>query len=367
LADSDFLNAVGDPRSTFYMVNGGVPRPQFQPSWASGNTSFGGRTLQSGMGPARFSKEVRMTNWGDGGHSGTPGTAGSGSTPPALGLFLTNETNYAPGRANPNTNGRIDRITDLADVFDPLQWAETSQSTWTNEPGSWTNLTATATPNTAYGGGHTLRVGRPEFTRFTNAGQRSAQLVDIFASSTATNTNSGALLNRVPGRININTAGTNALRALAAGVFHTNDPLVTSGSGTNTNFVVPVAAVGAFLSGVTNARAQRPFFSPAELNMITNTSPGVWPAIAVFGNRTLEGITAGNDAVTEEWFARVYPLATVRSRNFLVHVVGQSLQTNDLKVLSSVRQMSQIYLEPMRDGGGRTTNSVPRMLGTWSL
>ena len=368
MADSDFLNAVGDPRGTFYMTNGSVPRPQIQPSWASGNTSFGGRTFQSGMGTARFSKEVLMTNWGDGGHNGTRGTAGSGSTPPASGLFLTTEPNYAPARANPTTSGRIDRITDLADVFDPLQWAETNQSRWTNEPGSWTNLSAAATPNTAYAGGHTLRLGRPEFTRFTNSGLRSAQLLDIFASSTATNTNSGALLNRVSGRININTAGTNALRALAAGVFHTNDPLVASGSGTNTNFVVPLAAVDSFVTGVTNARAQRPFFSPAELNMIaTNTSAANWPTNAVFGNRTLEGITAGNDAVTEEWFARVYPLSTVRSRNFLVHVVGQSLQTNDLKVLSSVRQMFQIYLEPMRSGDGRATNSVPRMLGTWSL
>ena len=350
------------------MTNGSVPRPQIQPSWASGNTSFGGRTFQSGMGTARFSKEVLMTNWGDGGHNGTRGTAGSGSTPPASGLFLTTEPNYAPARANPTTSGRIDRITDLADVFDPLQWAETSQSRWTSEPGSWTNLSATATPNTAYAGGHTLRLGRPEFTRFTNSGLRSAQLLDIFASSTATNTNSGALLNRVSGRININTAGTNALRALAAGVFHTNDPLVASGSGANTNFVVPLAAVDSFVTGVTNARAQRPFFSPAELNMIaTNTSAANWPTNAVFGNRTLEGITAGNDAVTEEWFARVYPLSTVRSRNFLVHVVGQSLQTNDLKVLSSVRQMFQIYLEPMRSGDGRATNSVPRMLGTWSL
>ena len=99
----------------------------------------------------------------------------------------------------------------------------------------------------------------------------------------------------------------------------------------------------------------------------TNTSAANWPTNAVFGNRTLEGITAGNDAVTEEWFARVYPLSTVRSRNFLVHVVGQSLQTNDLKVLSTVRQKFQIYLEPMRSGDGRATNSVPRMLGTWSL
>ena len=367
-SDADFINSVGDPRATFYMTDGSQPRPQIQPSWANGNTSFGGRTLQSGMSTARLTKEVRMTNWGDGGHSGTAGSRGSGTTPPAARLYVTNEVDYAPAFANPNTSGRLDRITDLAGIFDPLQWGETGQSAWANEPGAWTNLTDAATANTAYAGGHSLRFGRPEFTRFTNNGTRAAQLLDLFAVSSATNSSSGTLLNTVAGRININTAGTNALRALAAGVFHTNDPRLASGSGAGTNFVVPKAAVDGFVTGVTNFRSARPFYSPSQLPLLSTNSDGSgWPGSAVFGNRALMGITAGNDAATEEWFSRVYPLATVRSRNFLVNVIGQALQTNGIGVISAERIAVQVYLQPMRDGAGLTTNSIPRVIQSWSL
>jgi hypothetical protein len=367
--DADFLNSVGDPRATYFMVDGGQPRPQIQPSWTSGNTSFGGRTLQSGMSTARLSKEVRMENWGDGGHSGIAGVRGSGTTPPPTGLFATAETAYAPALANPNISGRLDRITDLAGIFDPLQWGERNQSAaWPNEPGAWTNLTSAATNITAYAGGHSLRFGRPEFTRFTNNGTRAAQLLDALAVSPGTNSESGTLLNTVPGRININTAGTNALRALAAGVFHTNDPRLVSGTGAGTNFVVPKAAVDGFVTGVTNFRSTRPFYSPSQLPLISTNSDGSgWPGSAVFGNWTLMGITAGNDAATEEWFSRVYSLTTVRSRNFLVHVVGQALQTNGLTVLSTERSAFQIYLLPVRDPAGLTTNSIPRLIRSWSL
>lgn len=376
IADSDFLNSVGDPRASFYMVEGGIPRPQIQPSWVNGNTSFGGRTLQSGMSTDRLTKEVRMQNWGDSGHSGAAGSRGSGNTPPATGLFHITESDFAPASANRNTNGRINRATDLSAIFDPLQWGEANQSAaWPNEPGAWTNLTSAATNSTAYGGGHTLRIGRPEFTRFTNNGTRAAQLLDLLAVSPVTNTiaTPPLLVDTVPGRININTAGTNALRALAAGVFQTNDPRVTSGSGNGSQFVVPVAAVDGFVTGVTNFRAQRPFYSASQLPLITtNGNAAQWPTNAVFGNRALLGITAGNDDVTEEWFSRVYPLATVRSRNFLVHVVAQALQTNGTTVLSTARKAFQVYVEPdrpprPRNVAGRTTNSIVRVLGTWDL
>lgn len=368
--DSDFLNSVGDPRATFYMVDGGgQARPQIQQSWINGNTSFGGRTLQGGMETMRLTKEVRMENWGDGGHSGSAGPGPSGTTPPAVGLFVTNEANFAPAAANPNTNGRIDRITDLAAIFDPMQWGEANQSTrWPKEAGAWTNLTKAAAANTAYGGGHTLRVGRSEFTRFTNTGLRSAQLLDLLAVSAVTNSSSGGLINTVRGKININTATANSLRALGAGFFHAADPLVASGSGDGTNFVVPSSAVDGFVAGVTSFRSLRPFYSVSQLAMIaTNNDAAQWPTNAVFGNRKLLGITAGNDAVTEEWFGRIYPMATTRSRNFLIHVIGQVFPTNSLVPVSSYAGLFQIYLEPQRNSGGLTTNSIARLLYAWPL
>jgi hypothetical protein len=367
--DGDFINSVGDPRATFYMTNASGPLPQIQPSWVEGNTSFGGRTLQSGMGTVRLTKEVKMENWGDGGHNGTAGAKGVGTTPPPLGLFLANQQEYAPARANPNANGRLDRITDLAGIFDPLQWAEAGQSTnWPKEPGAWTNLTSAASANPAYAGGHSLRFGRPEFTRFTNNGTRASQLLDIFTVGSATNIVSDAILNTVPGRINLNTATPGTLRAMAAGVFHTNDPRLDPETGPGgVNFVPPVAAVDAFVAAVTNFRSTTPFVSPSQISLIS-TDAASWPSSAVFGNRELAGINAANASGAEEWFAKIYPLASVRSRNFVVHAVGQSLGKDAvLSPNSTVRLMRQVYVEPVRDDRGFTTNSFPVLMQSWSL
>jgi len=124
-----------------------------------------------------------------------------------------------------------------------------------------------------------------------------------------------------------------------------------------------------FVAGVTNFRASRPFYSPAQLTLITNGA-GTYPANAVFGNRTLAGATAWNDLAAEEWFSKVYPLATVRSRNFLVHVVGQAMTTNTnfpSRPVATFRQIFQTYAEPVRGASGLTTNVIMRKLGSWSL
>jgi hypothetical protein len=80
------------------------------------------------------------------------------------------------------------------------------------------------------------------------------------------------------------------------------------------------------------------------------------------------GITAANDAASEEWFARVYPLATVRSRNFLVHVVAQTFFPDQIdKRVSEYRACYHVYAEPERSADGLTTNAVPRIVSSWGL
>jgi hypothetical protein len=238
----------------------------------------------------------------------------------------------------------------------------------TNTPHILSTHTASGngTSSLTNGGGNTLRIGRAEHPRFTNDGLRASQLLDIFAVGP---TVSNVVVNRIPGRINLNTAGTNALRALAAGVFLTSDAAALTASGVGTNSTVPAAAVDDFVKAVVATRAERPFYSTSELNMIgTDTIVASWPTNSVFGNRTRQFITAANDAFHEEWFARVYPLSAVRSRNFLVHVVGQVVQTNNpTGVLSTARRVFQIYMAPVRGPTGLTTNSSPRLLATWDL
>jgi hypothetical protein len=212
-----------------------------------------------------------------------------------------------------------------------------------------------------FGGGNTLRIGRFEHPRFTNDGLRASQLLDIFAVGPKVGAN---VVNRVPGRINLNTASTNVLRALAVGVRHSVEASMRP-----TSLHVPVAAVSNFVTSVTNFRSQRPFYSASQLNLLsTNTNPATWVNGPVFGSTNLLGATASGDQAAEEWFSRIYHLSTVRSRNFLVHVVGQALQTNNVtNVLSTSRQVFQIYLRPLRGTDGLTTNTSVRKVGGWEL
>jgi hypothetical protein len=357
-ATESFLSTHGDPRGAFFM-----PLPQHQANYER-NSSFGGRNKQHGN-LGRPNSEVTLDKWPDNGHNDTAGAApASATTPPKPGDFVSNEQ-MAPARAN-KTPGSINLATDLGHVFDPMQWSEEAGQRITVEKpgpaldGNWTNITQSAVANSAFSGGTTLRIGRPEFTRFTNDGTRAAQLLDLFSA--------GPAFGPVPsGRINVNTAGTNALRALAAGVYHTNDPLLAGGTGSGSSFVVPAAAVNAFVSAVITSRNIRPFYSASQLAGLS-TGSGGWPGSAVFGNRTLAGITAGNDAASEEWFARVYPLATVRSRNFLVHVVAQTFFPGKTdKRVSEYRGCYHLYAEPQRSADGLTTNSVPRIVTSWTL
>ena len=131
-------------------------------------------------------------------------------------------------------------------------------------------------------------------------------------------------------------------------------------------------AVRDFINAVTNFRSQQPFFSTAQLaTLTTNINSATWPASSVFGNASLLSVTEWNDRAAENWFAKVYPLSTVRSRNFMVHVVGQALQANGTTVLSTARKSYQICMEPVRatsgSSAGFTTNNIPRLLSVWDL
>lgn len=347
--------AVGDPRATIYLsrildANAYAP-----------NSSFGGRNLRAGtVAATQPFYEVAPRTWPDSGHNSPPGNAaGTDNTLPTA-VALASYSNIPPARLS--NAGAYSNITELGAIFDPIQWRESSLAAW---QGKWTNLTANATADNGYGGGNSLRIGRAEHPRFTNTGLRAAQLLDLFAVGSTNN--SGMIVRRSAGRINLNTAGTNALRALAAGVSHTSDPALQAGG---TNFVPPVGALNAFVQGVTNSRGAKPFFSVNELPSITtNGVAAQWPTNSVFGNTNagVSGVTAWSDAAAEEWFRKIHSLATVRSRNFLIHVVGQSLGTNNPTTpLSTYRMAAQVYLSPQRSGG-LTTNSRVEVIQTWGL
>ena len=357
----------GDPRAQYFLSDPLRSQAYFN---TRGYASPGGRNWERANLATYPESEVQPGKyWPDGGHATSTDRGENPTSYEDSPMSFSNTpatNNWVMFR---NDTGSYSNILELGNIYDPLQWADQSGSTVANQPGLWVNLTAAATPDARFGGRNTLRVGRWEFSKFNTNGQRASQLLDLFAASTNAPGPGGVVRTKIVGKINLNTAGTNALRALAAGVFNSSDPALLPGG---TNFKVPVTIVNAFVTAVTNFRRQQPFFSPAQLTVVAaNTNSAQWAKSAIFGNTNISAVTEWNDRAAEEWFAKVYPLSTVRSRNFMVHVVGQALQTNGTTVLSTARKSYQICMEPVRATSGAsagfTTNNIPRLLSVWDL
>ncbi|NBQ56515.1 MAG: hypothetical protein EBU36_07770 [Verrucomicrobia bacterium] len=251
-------------------------------------------------------------------------------------------------------------ICELGNVFDPIQWVCTDPNTIA-KPANWADCDITAnntwSANSMYGGGQTLRIGRREHSRFafTNVdsaktsypipsiGTSAAGLLDLFCISTSLNW---------AGKINLNTAPAPVLAALAGGITLTLDPDMQATQVTN--------MVNAFTNGVMRFRSVYPFISPSQLafisanygardstgNPIWTNSP-VWTQNAVFGTNTfggLMGVTSLNDCGREEWFSKIYNLATVQSFNYRIYVVAQLVDTNGNPRGSMMRKYYQVYL-----------------------
>jgi hypothetical protein len=236
-------------------------------------------------------------------------------------------------------------IFELGNIYDPILWRRVENG----------NITANSIADPRFGGGNTLRIGRAEHQRFAwtnlssqdpsipNMQMSAAALLDLFCLSNQFDEG---------GKINLNTAPAPVLRALAGGIYLRSDPNLTTGTVTNTNYPIPAEMAEAFAQGVMRFRAQYPFYSPSQLGFIntstnwskdTNGVASTWPSNAVFGNTntislatnsvntltsTSLGITNWNDQAAEEWFAKIFKLSTVYSRNFRVYVIAQKATTN---------------------------------------
>ena len=276
------------------------------------------------------------------------------------------KTNQAPCHI---ANSPLTNICELGNIFDPIMWTRESQDIIGLKNSS-------NKPSVQHGGGNTLRIGRAEHQRFAwtnlssqdpsipNMQMSAAALLDLFCLSNQFDEG---------GKINLNTAPAPVLRALAGGIYLRSDPALLTGG---TNFSIPPAMAEAFAQGVMRFRAQYPFYSPSQLAFIntgTNWSKdddGVaetWPTNAVFGNtnaiflvtnsvNTLTStsleVTGWNDQAAEEWFAKIFKLSTVYSRNFRVYVIAQKATTNSSGAFIGVGPVVRKYYNLlMREAG----------------
>lgn len=340
----------GDPRMLIYLTNSA--------GWCLAACDFASAT-EWGLGWAQWTGNGNPYYgdpgmWPDGSNAtGLPqaGTKYPVTTNPPLGTNAARTSVFAKLSTNP----AYTNICELGNIFDPIQWSSATISTQTN----WINYDIKPgtlwTPNSMYGGGSTLRIGRPEHSLFAftnlagatvatpNMQMSAAALLDLFCTARQYDES---------GQINLNTAPAPVLRALAGRVFLRNDA-------TPPNLQVPDSMAEAFAQGVMRFRHRYPFYSPSQLCFIgtdpTWPNTNSWPANAVFGNRSSillradapgnsaggtasMGASAWNDQAAEEWFAKVYKLSTTQSRNFRVYVVAQLVDTNKAGVGPVVRK-----------------------------
>ncbi len=283
----------------------------------------------------------------------------------------------------------------------------------------WPSVERMSTSATTHGGGNTLRIGRPEHPKFDALpkradapedlpnphppGAHAASLLDIFHVGKPTSNSwlerNGDLI-RIEGQVNINTATRDTIRALAAGPLRQDDQIrrvtswtheISDGSlSPRKALISPPISAPTRSSGSANALeadlladyiiANRPFARAAELAAVRvdpNDGNAIFRNQSLFGNKVFYEDNANNnrlqmtDAAAEENFARVYEGSTLRSRNFRVWVVGQSISgTMDrsgnvpsVEVLAEARRAYSVFLDPgVRSSSGAIQNSQLKII-----
>jgi hypothetical protein len=310
-------------------------------------------------------------NWPDSGHvfsyTGVQ-PSGSGQYPTDIMASPTpspDPISKSISRLSTSNSGALTSVAELGNVWDPAQLTYTV----VNPGGALPDIPTTAARSTRGAGGHTLSIGRPEFSMFDQNGMRAWQLLDVFSTATGNSNN----VTKTAGLVNLNTASRDVLRSLAAGILQNRDTALQPSSLQNNLYPATTAPSGTapttsvqqadrFADAVINSR---PLLSTAALSAITDCGrsipcPGGQLARPFFGNpnqyenSTQTPPTEWNDPGREELFAKIYNLATTRSRNFRVFVTGQSLDKNG-NVLSTVTKVYHVFIKPTRD---QTTGAI---------
>jgi hypothetical protein len=341
---------IHDPRMTPYLGRGSANQ-YFESAYAT--TCWRGYVSQNNppFGPAdpAFWPDAAIRNITSHGTNGSLYPAG-----PATGLFTNSNTTTGmdPIFCKISNAGSYTNIIELGNIFDPIQWR--SQIPLAQYNFSNTNIGSTWTADSLYGGGSTLRIGRPEHSRFafTNLSANTADypvpslgtsavgLLDLFCIAKTYDW---------AGKINLNTAPLPVLAALAGGI-----NLKTA----NYNGPPPADMIRAFTNGVVKFRRTYPFITPSQLAFISSdygdstTFHNSWPTNAVFATNTptgfipggLQGPTAMNDESREEWFSKIYNLTCVQSFNYRIYVVAQLTDTNGSPKGAIMRKYYNLYL-----------------------
>lgn len=389
------IDNPGDPRISYYLRN--TPMAEnANPENSSPNRRNIRRSTIYDPDTSRKPKtygRVLPSEWPDSGHDSTVGswpiTSDDAVCPTDVRYQWVQSpvADQAPQRLS--NAGRFYSATELGRTYDPLLWLPTydnPQDTTSIRSGlmpasrsAWPDVLPASPCSADHGGGNSLRIGRPEHPAFDRPGLRAIHLLDLFHAGQSRSTQcalrEGNLV-EIHGHVNLNTATKDCLRALAAGALgqdpslacvpsslaHQGPPLMAPPP-SQTTLYAPSHGILTEADRLAEAILRaRPFASPSQLALVTDAD-GKY----VFGNPDMyrPGVHVPNntrvqwsDSAAEEIFARVYEASTVRSRNFRVWIIGQSLvpalaTSATPEILAEVRRVFILFADPgERDAEG---------------
>jgi Tfp pilus assembly protein PilV len=414
----EFINNMGDPRIAHFIrfkggssnSTNGIPLGEnsFPENISPNRRNIRYKTAYSTYGPTKLQTYGRVipSEWPDCGHDAQVTTWDSGWTAARQGSSSTNGT--GPG-FDPTTiggavlpeagealtylsdRGRYYSATELGRLYDPIMFVPTFDPAsplnsitlrGVGEPTDkagimpasgipWPLVQIANVPSLYFGGGNTLRIGRPEHPKFDQPakhvpvdmpGTHAARLLDLFHAGKSRSADvalrEGPVI-RVEGQVNINTASRDALRSMAAGFLAMDPKLLKRTSDNFDGRMAPAIQPLSTLSAPTTTKEAdriadavingRPYATPSELACAAGTD-----GKQVFGNSDLypdKNKVQWSDSAAEEVFGRVYEASTVRSRNFRVWVIGQAISptspTNTTPgVLGEVRKVFTVFANP---------------------
>lgn len=387
----DFTNNMGDPRMSTYFRIKRLSENSLQ-NLSPNRRNIRRKTIYDSDGSTkpRHYGRVLPSEWPDGGQNSPIGTFpvpsdSSFAVEPTSSTYGKPASSLANAPTRISNEGRFYSAVELGNIYDPVMWLPTyadrkgasgSGAKDTNTllglpigatammPTSryaWPDATFGSAASADYGGGNTLRLGRPEHEKFDVPGKHAAHLLDLFYAGDAdapAGLGADAVTVNINGNININTAEKDAIRAMAAGMLKQDTELrkVTDWAHDVTSGRYSPKSVSLEAGSPTREKAadrlaegiirSRPFASMKELAAAKDADDQ-----PVFGNKMLYPDAEKlqwTDAAAEEIFARVHDASTLRSRNFRVWAIGQSISKNGstVEVLAETRKVFTVFIDP---------------------
>lgn len=416
---------LGDPWMPWYS-RGTAEDAQYRLKATPGFRNFD-HDKASPAQPDRFKDQARVRDWPDRGYDSPLGSAAPHSDaelPEAFDPPFQPELEaYAPWRLS--QLGHYHSVTELGHLHDPVMWAPLPE-----DPGIEFSLTRPAThryevlrnaslrrlppnavPHPLWGGGNTLRIGRPEHRLFDQPGRRASQWLDLFHTGyTGSNLRATGLpedwlyhhhhprdhqpppaapdpaeaeslpyrhlyppeLNAqgqfqlVHGQINLNTTPTRfEIETLLRGpsvssdlrlrTEHYDSPdYAREGESGELRSALRTEAIPSLAEGLMRAR---PFLGPSHLARVFSELLEQHEALPEHHN----------DAEAEEPFARLFNLTTLSSRHFRIYTAAEIYHADSQQVLSRARRVREVFLRPIRHPSGDIERVQLEILSTRQL